>query len=164
AKRLGILVNPDDTATLKRFKAREAEMRRMTQLVVVEARNAAEIPTAFRHFAREKVEGVIIPLTILFFSQKASIAQLALEHRMPVVFPMREAVEAGGLISYGFDMKGQYAQAARLADRVLRGTSPAVLPIEFLREFELAVNLKTARAIGVTIPEDLLLRAVTVIR
>src|SRR5258706_2723356 len=130
AKRLGILVNPDDAATLKRFKAREAEMRRMTQLVVAEARNPAEIPLAFRHFAREKVEGVIIPLTILFFSERASIAQLGIEHRIPVVFPMREAVEAGGLISYGFDLKGQYAQAARLADKVLRGANPSVLPIE----------------------------------
>ena len=164
AKRLGIIVNPDDAATLKRFKAREAEMRRMTQLVVAEARNAAEIPQAFRHLMREKVEGVIIPLTILFISENASIAQLALENRLPVVFPMREGVEAGGLISYGFDVKGQYAHAARLADRILRGASASVLPIEFMREFEIAVNLKTARAIGVTIPEDLLLRATIVIR
>ena len=164
AKRIGILVNPDDAATLSRFKAREAQMRTMTHLVVAEARNASEIPLAFRYLVQEKVEGVVIPLTVLFFSEKASISQLAIQNRLPIAFPMREGVEAGGLISYGFNMKSQHVQAARLADRVLRGTSPALLPIEFLREFEVVINLKTARAIGTPIPEDLLLRAATVIR
>jgi putative ABC transport system substrate-binding protein len=90
---------------------------------------------------------------------RARTAELAMKHRVPVMFVFREDVEAGGLASYGASLSAQYRQAAPLVDKVLRGARPGDLSIEQASKFELVLNRKTARALGLTIPPSLLLRA-----
>ena len=90
-------------------------------------------------------------------------AALALEHRLPIMFPFREAVEFGGLVSYGADNIAMYRQAATLTVKILNGAKPADLPVEQPTKFEMAINLKTAKAIGVELPTEILLRADEVI-
>jgi putative ABC transport system substrate-binding protein len=105
------------------------------------------------------VEWLIIHLTEPFISERALVARLALENRIPTIFPSIESVDAGGLMSYGASFRETFERAAYFADRVLRGADPAVLPIEFTNAVELGVNLATARALGISFPSDIVLRA-----
>lgn len=159
AKRFGVLVNGGDAATLSRFTASEGQMRQRAQLVVADVRDAAGLPAAIERMRREKVDGLLVPVTVMFNAQNALIARLALEARIPAIFAITEAADNGALMSYGVDLRLTYMRAARFVDRILRGASPADLPIEFIEEIEVAVNLGTARRLGITIPEDILLRA-----
>jgi putative ABC transport system substrate-binding protein len=163
AKRIGVLVNTADKATMSRFTESEPEMRKRAQIVVADVRNAAEIAPAIQRLARDKVEGLIVPVTILFNVEMAAIARLALEARIPAVFAVREAVEHGALMSYGVDIAQMNFRAAESVDRILRGANPADMPIEFINEVEVSLNMGTARRLGITFPADILLRAVTVI-
>jgi len=99
-----------------------------------------------------------------FYAQRASIAELALESRMPVTGYAHELTRAGGLISYGPDLLDAYRRIAYFIDRLLKGAKPSDLPVEQSTDFKLVVNLRTARALGLTIPESILLRADEVIR
>jgi putative ABC transport system substrate-binding protein len=95
----------------------------------------------------------------IFFRQRADLAELAVKHRLPAIVPFREAAEAGVLMSYGADLPSMLRRAAEYIDRILKGTRPADLPMEQPTKFELVINLKTAKALGLTIPSTLLLRA-----
>ena len=90
---------------------------------------------------------------------RARIAELAIQHRLPTMFIAKHYVEAGGLISYGADFSGMYRKAADYVVKILKGAKPADLPVEQATKFELAVNLKTAKTIGIKLPESILLRA-----
>jgi putative tryptophan/tyrosine transport system substrate-binding protein len=131
-------------------------------IVSSEFRRAEEIPPAI-----EKVNGRAQALYIcadpLVHTNAARINALALAARLPVMHSFRENVEAGGLVSYGPDRSDLYRRAADLVDKILRGTKPADIPVEQPTKFSLVVNLKTAKALGLTIPESFLLRADTVI-
>jgi putative tryptophan/tyrosine transport system substrate-binding protein len=104
--------------------------------------------------------GVLLGLASpIFFRQRAELADLAVKHRLPAIVPFREAAEAGVLMSYGADLPSMLRRAAEYVDRILKGTKPADLPMEQPTKFELVINLKTAKALGLTIPSSLLLRA-----
>jgi putative tryptophan/tyrosine transport system substrate-binding protein len=118
---------------------------------------------AFREALRSRAEGIFVLESAPIFRGRTQIAQLAIKNRLPTSFAFREYVEVGGLVSYGVDFSSMYRRAAEYADRILRGTSPRDLPVEQSTKFELVVNLKTAKVLGLEIPPMLLARADEVI-
>ena len=127
--------------------------------VAAEASSLPEIETAFAAMAAEKVDGVIIGAAPLFALHRPRIAELALKYRMPSIYGNRGYVEAGGLMSYGYEMTENYRQAAIYVDKILKGAKPGDLPVQEPRKLELVVESKTAKAIRLTIPQPILLRA-----
>jgi putative ABC transport system substrate-binding protein len=114
--------------------------------------------------ARERVEAVVVPSDPLLFTERQRIATLAREHRLPGIYSVREFTEAGGLMSYSARLTEQFRRAAVYVDKILRGASPATLPVESPSQYELVINMKTAKALGLTIPPAVLLRADEVIQ
>jgi len=113
---------------------------------------------------KQEHAGALIVLPDGFFlAQARRIAELATQHRLPTIFFIREAVEAGGLMSYGQNILEQFYRAATYVDKILKGAKPGDLPVEQPTQFELVINLKTAKALGITIPQSILLRADRVI-
>ena len=107
---------------------------------------------------------LIVPGDGLFFSQASRIAELAAEQNLPTLFSTREPVQAGGLMSYGPNLAEQFYRAATYVDKILKGANPGNLPVEQPTTFELVINLKTAKALGVAIPRSMLVRADELIR
>jgi putative ABC transport system substrate-binding protein len=132
--------------------------------LVAEASTPQEIENAFSMMVREKADAVFVGSPTVFAQQNRQIAELALKYRMPSLFQDRVTVEAGGLMSYGQKLTDMFRRAATYVDKILKGAKPADLPIEQPTKFELVVNLKTAKALGLTIPQPLLLRADEVIQ
>ena len=112
---------------------------------------------------REKAGGVIIITSSMFYAERTRIAELAAQSRVPAIYGVREFAEAGGLMTYGIDIHESFRRAATYVDRILKGAKPGDLPIEQPSKFDLAINLKTARALGLTISPALLQRADQVI-
>jgi ABC-type uncharacterized transport system substrate-binding protein len=125
--------------------------------------SAAEFAGAFAAMVQERAGGVVVLSTPLFMGAAMPLAELAIKHKLPTMFGPREHVEAGGLLSYSPDRADLYRRAATYVDKILRGTTPADLPVQQPTKFEFIVNLKTARAIGLDIPPTLLARADEVI-
>ena len=123
------------------------------------ARAPEDFAAVFARMAEERCGAVIILADTLFFQNRAQLAQLALEHRLPAMSSVYGFVEAGGLMRYIADLMGLYRSAAGYVDQILRGANPSELPIQQPTKFDLIVNLKTARALGLTIPQAILLRA-----
>ncbi|MFI5000586.1 MAG: ABC transporter substrate-binding protein [Reyranellales bacterium] len=119
---------------------------------------------AFRLSARLRVDAVVVMVTPVYFQARAEIVRLALAHHVPLIAAFREFAAEGALMSYGNDLSGVMRETAVYVDRIARGTKPADLPIEQPTKFELAVNLKTAKALGITVPPTLLFRANQVIK
>ena len=122
-----------------------------------------EVDAALPAMARAHVQACVLEPHFLTFRNRSRIAAIALEHRLPGAFTLREYAEAGGLLSYGPDWPALERQHARYVDRILRGARPGDLPLEQPTKFDLVVNLRTAKALGVTVPQALLARADTVI-
>ena len=133
------------------------------ELVPRPVRNVAEITNAIEDFARMPDSGLIVPPDILTATHGELIIALAARHRLPAVYAFGYLVSAGGLMSYGTDRVDEMRQAASYIDRILRGDKPADLPVQTPTRFETVVNLKTAKALGVTVPSALLLAADEVI-
>ena len=129
----------------------------------VPAERPEDLDQAFATVARARADALMVSLGPFLFDEAPRIARFALEHRLPAVFPWRRAVEAGGLLSYGPDVGQLFRQLAAYVDKILKGAKPAELPIEQPKVFELVVNAKTAKALGLTIPPAILLRADEVI-
>jgi putative ABC transport system substrate-binding protein len=144
-------------------QAREAARTLGLQLVVIDVQSPAALDGAFRHMAAETVEGALVLRGGLFVRLRESLTGRAVQAAMPTMFGFPEDAEAGGLISYGTDGVDLYRRAATYVHRILRGAKPADLPVEQPTKFELVINLKTAKALGLTIPPSLLLRADQVI-
>jgi putative ABC transport system substrate-binding protein len=132
-------------------------------LQVVPIESADALPRAFAAMTRERAGGFIAIADAIFFSARQQIAELALKHRLPSFFANKENVQAGGLLSYGEDFVEMFAQAARYASKIMKGAKPGDLPIEQPTKFELFINGKTAKALKLVIPQELLLRADEVI-
>ena len=163
ASRIAMLFDPGSTRT-QPVAAESAARSLGLQTVTLDAGSADDIERAFQTAARERV-GAIVPLSSAFFnSQRERIVSLAARHRMPAVYENREFVEVGGLISYGPDYRDVFKRLAAHADKVLKGTKPTDPPVEQPTKFELVINLKTAKALGLTIPQTLLQRADEVIQ
>lgn len=162
--RVAVLVNfsnPFHAMTLKNLQT-AAQSVGMSMLSI-SAQTSAEIEDAFRRMIRENVKAAIVPSDSFFLQQRRQIAELASKRRMPTIFVYRENVEAGGLMSYGPDLAQYFRHAATYVDKILKGGKPGDLPVEQPTTFELVVNLKAAKALGITIPKELLLLADRVI-
>ena len=130
---------------------------------LIDVRKADEFAPAFDAARRERAGGVLVAIDGLMQTHRQLIAELAAKHRLPTIYPSKEFVEAGGLLSYGVSYPDLYRRATTYVDKILKGTAPADLPIEQPVRFELVVNLKTANALGLTIPPTLVARADEVI-
>jgi putative tryptophan/tyrosine transport system substrate-binding protein len=130
----------------------------------VNLRDAGEIERAVAAFARTPNGGMVVTTSSAAALHRNLIITLAARHRLPAVYPYRFFVASGGLISYGPDTIDQYRRAAGYVDRILRGEKPAELPVQQVTKFELVINPKTAKALGLTIPETLLATADEVIQ
>jgi putative tryptophan/tyrosine transport system substrate-binding protein len=158
--RIGFLHNPAG-ASMRFFAdsvAAGARTRGIT-LLTEKASTRDDLSPAINRLAEHQVQALVIPSNGLFYVNRAEIAQLALSAHLPTVFPEREYVEAGGLASYGIDVKENYRHAARYIGKILKGAKAGDLPIEFPTKVELVINLKTARALGLEVPATLLARA-----
>ena len=128
---------------------------------VVGIRDPSELESAFNSI--KDTHGLIAVPSTMFFDSRADIARLTLRHRLSAIFPEKEFVDAGGLMAYGANLTEEFRRAATYVDKILKGAKPAALPVEQPTKFELVVNLKTAKTLGLTIPPSLLLRADQVI-
>jgi putative ABC transport system substrate-binding protein len=155
----------------KNFPSAEAQSREMQgalrsfglNLLLLNADNESEIDTAFTTLVRERAGALAIAATGRYFYRREQLVALAARHRVPTVYPWREAVTAGGLMSYGSSVADAYRQAGIYAGHILKGANPADLPVQQSVKVELAINLKTAKALGLTFPITLLARADEVI-
>jgi ABC-type uncharacterized transport system substrate-binding protein len=160
--RVAALYDPTTSPTV--LKEMEDGARRLkVQLRILEARTPEDLDGAFKKASEWKAAALSILASPFFRSQRVRIAALAIEHHFPTMVPHRAYVEAGGLISYGPDFRDLIRRASVFVDKILKGAKPADLPVEQATKFELVINLKTAKALGVTIPQTLLQRADQVI-
>ncbi len=125
--------------------------------------NPPILEATFRVVMRSRAEALFVLESALIFRARKEIAQLALKNRLPTSFAFREYVDAGGLVAYGVNFANMFRRAAEYIDKILKGAKPGDLPVEQPTKFELAINLKTAKALGLTIPPSLLQRADQVI-
>ena len=132
-------------------------------LQFVEARAPEDFERAFLDMTRARVGAVIVVVTAMFVQQRRRLVELAAKSRLPAVYGSRESVDAGGLMSYGPDLADSFRRSATYVDKILKGAKPGDLPIEQPTKFDLVINLKTAKALGLTIPPSLLQRADQVI-
>jgi putative ABC transport system substrate-binding protein len=130
----------------------------------VDVRDATEFERAFSDMARDRAEALAVDNDALFWDHRKELADLALKHRLPTMSEYRELVEAGGLMAYLVDNPDLYRRAATYVDKMLKGAKPADLPVEQPTKFELIINLKTAKALGLTIPPSVLARADEIIQ
>jgi putative ABC transport system substrate-binding protein len=128
------------------------------------AASVDDFDRTFTEMKRERVQAALVPASPLLGAHQGRLAELALRHRLPMLYETKSFVEAGALISYGMRQSDGYRAAARYVDKIVKGAQPAELPIEQPRQFEMVINLKTAKALGLTIPQALLIRADQVIQ
>jgi len=162
--RIGVLINPSnpsDALILEQISG--AAFSSGVKVQLVEADSVAEIDAGFGAMTRGRAEAVIVAADPLFDVQRDHIAKLAIKARLPTIYSNSEATEAGGLMSYGQDLIDQYRRAAIYVDKILKGAKPSDLPVEQPLVLQLVVNRKTAKALGLALPRDLLLRAEKVI-
>jgi putative ABC transport system substrate-binding protein len=164
ASRVAILANPADSSFALQVRDVEATARSLhIRVQNVEARGPEELDSAFAAMARERAEALLVTGSSTFLAHRVRLAELAIKGRLPTMLSFRESVEAGGLMAYAVNMADFVGRAAVYVDKILKGAKPADLPIEQPTRFELVINLKTANALGITIPQSLLLRANDVI-
>ena len=156
----GNFANP--TLALERDAVQAAARTLRLDTIGSEIRRAEDIPAAIDAL-KGRAEALHVCADPLVSTNRARINELALDARLPNMHTYRDSVEAGGLISYGPDFPDLYRRAAEFVDKILRGTKPADIPVEQAAKFDLIVNLKTAKALGLTIPESFLVRADEVI-
>jgi putative ABC transport system substrate-binding protein len=158
--RIAVLWNPESqTQPLSLREATAAARSLGLQVRPAEVRGPEDFEKAFASIAHERPEALALLASNMFLAHRARIVDLAARHRLPATFSERSFVEAGGLMSYGPDQKAIFRQLANYVDRILKGARPGDLPIEQPTKFELVINLKTAKALGLTIPPSLLGRA-----
>jgi putative ABC transport system substrate-binding protein len=133
------------------------------RLQLVEARGPADIDRAFSDMTRGRAGALTVLGSVMFLNERRRLVDLAAKNRLPVVYAQREFVDAGGLMAYGPNVADLFRRAATYVDKILKGAKPGDLPVEQPTKFDLVVNLKTAKALGLTIPPSLLLRADQVI-
>jgi putative ABC transport system substrate-binding protein len=164
AKRIGLLVNPNNTTS----KAQTSDVVAAASSVgatidVVRATDSREIETAFAMLVRNRAEALLVGTDPFLYSRRVQLATLAARHAIPAIYPVRENVEVGGLMSYGTSLSEVYRQVGAYTVRILKGAKPADLPVVRSTKFELIINLPTARALGLDVPPTLLARADEVI-
>jgi putative ABC transport system substrate-binding protein len=162
--RVGVIRDPTITSNVGQFAAIQSVAPAFgVELTTLGGRNAKDIEQTITEFARGSNCGLICAAAPLTFNNRNLIISLAARHRMPAIYPFRHFAADGGLISYGADPINFYRQAASYVDRILKGEKPADLPVQAATKYELVINLKTAKALGLTVPPALLTRADEVI-
>jgi putative tryptophan/tyrosine transport system substrate-binding protein len=165
AARIGVLA--DQTPRSAQFVISDLEAAARTlglQLVVVDARTEGDFEAAFTDFSQQHVGAVLVSNSNLYIRRTEQLAAVAARHALPAIFSYREYALAGGLMSYGSSLGYRYHQAGIYTGRILKGEKPADLPVEQVTKIELVINLKTAKALGLTVPETLLATADEVIQ
>ena len=161
---MAVLWNPDYVGMRARYEqARVAAPAIGLTVRSVEVRDARELDAAFEAIIREHPEALLLLVDPFTLSQRSRIVEFAAAQRLPAMYETSDFVDAGGLISYGPIVSDQYRRAATYVDKILRGAKPADLPVEQPTKFELAINLKAAKALGIKFPDSILLRADAVI-
>ena len=164
AARIGVLWNPTTPTHPHVLKVVAATAERLgIHLLLTPVKVVADFEPAFATLTRERASGFLVLTSPLTNSQPVPLAELALKHRLPGMFGNRENVLAGGLMSYGADFNEMYRRTATYVDKILKGAKPSELPVEQASKYHLTINRKTADAIGVTIPQAILLRTDEVI-
>jgi putative ABC transport system substrate-binding protein len=162
--RAALLVNSTNSSRSQAVAGIEAAGRKANVKVMrLEASTPREIERAFETMATNRIDGLIVALDSVFAQQRRQFAELGLKHRMPAIYAMREHVEAGALMSYGQNISDNFRRAAAFVDKIFKGAKAGDLPVEQSTTFELYINGKTARALGLTIPQSLLISADKVI-
>jgi putative tryptophan/tyrosine transport system substrate-binding protein len=157
---IGLLTNPNNPRTDVEIGQLQAAARAIgKQILVVKASSERDFDAAFETLVQQRAGAVLIPAEPLFFLWREQLVALAARYALPAMYDVREFTAAGGLLSYGFSLANTYRLAAGQVARILKGAKPADLPILQPTKFELVVNLRTAKTLGLTIPESFLLRA-----
>ena len=150
------LINPDNASAGRQSKdLNEAVHALGIKLNIAYARNAADLEPAFADFVK-KADGLVIATDAMFNDSRDQLTGLAARHALPAIYPVRDFVEAGGLMSYGASIPDAYRQAGVYLGRILKGEKPADLPVILPTKFELVINLKTAKALGLEVSQDIL--------
>ena len=158
--RVAILVNPAGLAYASALREVEIATRALgLQRQVMEIRDPGEFDNAFVALTTARSEAIFVPADSMFYQHRTGLAHLAAKTGLPAMWGLREHAEAGGLMAYATDLNDLARRAAIFVDRILKGVKPADLPVEQPTKFELIINLKTAKALGLTIPPSLLARA-----
>jgi putative ABC transport system substrate-binding protein len=158
--RVAILSNPADPTFALQVRDVEVTARSLRiRLQHVAARGPEELESAFAAMARERAEALLVTGSSTFLAHRARVAELALKARLPTMLSFRESVAAGGLMAYAVNMADFVGRAAVYVDQILKGAKPADLPVEQPTRFELVINEKTAKTLGLSLPQALLLRA-----
>jgi putative tryptophan/tyrosine transport system substrate-binding protein len=161
---IGVLVNPTVAAAQSQESEAQIAARALgLRLFVVNAGSERDFDTAFASLAQQRVEALLIVGNALFTGQRYRLVAVAARYVLPTIYPLREFVTAGGLMSYGGSLTDAYRQVGVYAGRILKGEKPADLPVTLPTKFELVINLQTAKGLGIEIPPMLLARADEVI-
>jgi ABC-type uncharacterized transport system substrate-binding protein len=163
-RRVGLLENPTNRSSVERVKTSAARMLKLGATpIVAGASTADQLADAFEQLERGGAEALVIEADAFFIIQRELIGRLAIERGLPTLTAFSEMVDGGAMMSYGVSLPDSYHRAAYFVDRILKGAKPAELPIEQPTQVELVINLKTAKALGVSVSRELLLRADRVI-
>jgi putative tryptophan/tyrosine transport system substrate-binding protein len=162
---LGLLINPLYQGAAPEALAVQAAARSLgRRLVVLNASNERDIEVVFSTLAPQQIGALLVDADALFVSRRDQIVDLAARHSLPTIYDLRDYVEAGGLMSYGPSLSDAYRLVGDYVSRILKGEKPADLPVQRSTKVELTINLRTAKALGLTIPETLLATADEVIQ
>jgi putative tryptophan/tyrosine transport system substrate-binding protein len=163
--RIAVLWNPANPSGAPQLQEAEVAARALkVQLQPLEARTANDLDGALAAMTRGRADGMVVVVDGVFIDNRTRLARLADKARLPAVYGLREHVEVGGLMFYGASPVDQARRAATLVDKILKGAKPGDLPVEQPTEFELVINLKTARALGLSVPQSVLVRADEIIQ
>jgi putative tryptophan/tyrosine transport system substrate-binding protein len=163
--RVAVLWNPQDPGPAQQWKESQIPARELSlQLHSMEVSNADKYEDAFTEATKARSAALAVTLHTLANTNQKRIADLAARNRLPAIYPRGDYVESGGLMSYGPDQTEPYKRAAVMVDKILKGAKPADLPVEQPTKFELMINLKTSKALGLTIPPVVMMRAEKVIK
>jgi len=157
ALQVAVLRSPVTTVDLQAYE--RAGQALAIRVQFVEIGSSDDLPRIFAAMARDRVEAIVVPGDPLLFADRQRVVALASVHRLPGMYSLREFTEAGGLMSYSARLTEQFRRAAVYVVKILRGANPATLPVESPTQYELAINMKTARALGLTLPPSLMVRA-----
>ena len=162
--RIGRMLDMSNPVNALAWKKTEAAARSLgLEVHLLDVRKAADLAPAIEGAAKLRLGGIGVGIDGLMSANREAIVELAARHRIPAIYGSRDFVEAGGLMSYSVDYRALYARAAIYVDKIFKGAKPSDLPVEQATKFELMINLKTAKALGITIPASILLRADEVI-
>jgi putative ABC transport system substrate-binding protein len=160
-----VLSYPTDPIAAPQVKELQNAARSLgVKLLIHDIRTADDLPLAFDAGAKERADGLLTTVESIFAIHRTQVIELASKHRLPAIYPSRTFVDASGLMSYGVNFPSFWAGAATYVDKILKGAKPGDLPVEQPTQFELVINMKTAKAFGLTIPHSLVERADEVIR